>query len=157
MTKKKQQYKALIEENNNKPASMWKIFKELGATKNKSKGMANCFLVDGIEITDSQDIANEFNRFFVSVASQLKEPNVKPNFETLEKFCDEQVPNGTLFTIPNITKEKVEKYLRNLDLSKATGTDNIGPSKKISNDQEPTQSDPHPTLTTKREITKYIN
>ena len=44
-----------------------------------------------------------------------------------EKFCNKQVPNGTLFTIPSITKEKVQKYLRNLDLSKATGTDNIGP------------------------------
>ena len=124
---KKQQYKVLIEENNNKPASVWKIFKELGATKNTSKGMANCILVDGNEITDSQDIANKFNRFFVSVASQLKESNVTPKFEILEKFCDEQVPNGTLFTIPNITKEKVEKNLRNLDLSKASGTDNIGP------------------------------
>ena len=111
----------------NKPESVWKIFKELGATKNKSKGMANCILVDGNEITDSQDIANKFNCFFVSVVSQLKEPKVKPNFEILEKFCDEQVPYGTLFTIPNINKEKVKKYLRNLDLSKATGTDNIEP------------------------------
>ena len=85
MTLKKQQYKALIEENNNKPASAWKIFKELGVTKNKSKGMANCILVNGNEITDSQGIANKFNRFFVSVASQLKEPNIKPNFEILEK------------------------------------------------------------------------
>ena len=33
---KKQKYKAFIEENNNKPASVWKIFKELGATKNKT-------------------------------------------------------------------------------------------------------------------------
>ena len=81
----------------------------------------------GNEITDSRDIANKFNRFFVSVASQLKEPNVKPNFEIVEKFCDEQVPNDTLFTIPNITKGKVKKYPRNLDLSKATGTDNIEP------------------------------
>ena len=30
-------------------------------------------------------------------------------------------------------------------------------SKKISNDQELIQSDPHPALKTKREITKYIN
>ena len=59
---------------------MWKIFKELGAAKNKSKGMANCILVDGNEITDSQDVANKFSHFFVSVALQLKEPKCKTKF-----------------------------------------------------------------------------
>ena len=124
---KKQQYQALIEENNNKPSSVWKIFKELGATKNKSKSAASAILVDGKDITDPVDIANEFNHFFVSVASNLKEPELNPNFELLEHFCDERVPSDTFFTIPNITKEKVEKYLKNLDLSKATGCDDIGP------------------------------
>ena len=84
-------------------------------------------LVDGKEYTDPLEIANEFNRLFVNVASKLKEPTLQPNFERLEKICDEHVPNDTEFSIPCLTKEKVEKYLKNVDLSKATGSDDIGP------------------------------
>ena len=85
---KKRQYQAIIEENNNKSSSVWRIFKEPGATKNKSKCAAGAILIDGKEITDPQDIANEFNHFFVSVASNLKELELKPNFKLLEHFCD---------------------------------------------------------------------
>ena len=59
------------------------------------------------------------------MASNLKEPEIKPNFELLEHICDERVPNDT-FYITKYTKEKVEKFLKNLDLSKATGSDDIG-------------------------------
>ena len=31
------QYRSLVEENNNQPSNVWKIFKDLGATKNKSR------------------------------------------------------------------------------------------------------------------------
>ena len=124
---KKMQYRSLIEENNSKPSNIWKIFKELGATKNKSKCTTNTISVDGHEYTDSLEIANEFNKFFVTVASKLKEPNLQPNFERLDKFCDERIPKDTEFSIPFLTREKVEKYLKDLDLSKATGTDDIGP------------------------------
>ena len=124
---KKMQYRSLIEENNSKPSNVWKIFKELGATKNKSKCTTNTISVDGHEYTDSLEIANEFNKFFVTVASKLKEPNLQPNFERLDKFCDERIPKDTEFSIPFLTREKVEKYLKDLDLSKATGTDDIGP------------------------------
>ena len=124
---KKMQYRSLVEENNNKPSNVWKLFKELGATKNNSKCATNAISIDGREYTDPLEIANEFNKFFVTVASKLKEPNLEPNFERLDKFCDERVPKDTEFSIPYLTKDKVEKYLKNLDLSKATGTDNIGP------------------------------
>ena len=103
------QYRSLIEENNSKPSNIWKIFKELGATKNKSKGTTNTISVDGHEYTDSLEIANEFNKFFVTVASKLKEPNLQPNFEQLDKFCDDSIPKNTEFSIPFLTREKVEK------------------------------------------------
>ena len=121
------QSRSLDEENNNQPSNVWKIFKELGATKNKSKCTTDTILVDGKEYTDPLEIANEFNKFFVNVASKLKEPTLQPNFERLEKFCVEHVPKDTEFSIPCLTKEKVKKYLKNLDLSKATGSDDTGP------------------------------
>ena len=65
---KKMQYTSLVEENNNQPSNVWKIFKELGATY-KSKCTTDTILVDGKEYTDPLEIAIEFNRFFVNVAS----------------------------------------------------------------------------------------
>ena len=123
---KKMQYRSLIEENNSKSSNIWKIFKELGVTKTKSKCTTNTSSVDGHEYTDSLEIANEFNNFF-TVASKLKEPNLQPNFKRLDKFCDGRIPKDTEFSIPFLTREIVGKYLKDLDLSKATGTDDIGP------------------------------
>ena len=70
------QYRSLVEENNNQPSNVWKIFKEFGAIKNKSKCTTDTILVDGKEYKDPLGIAIEFNRFFVSVASKLKEPSL---------------------------------------------------------------------------------
>ena len=42
-------------------------------------------------------------------------------------FCDEKLMENTHFSIPVIEYKKVEKYLKNIDITKATGADNIGP------------------------------
>ena len=49
------------------------------------------------------------------------------NFDTLKRFCYDKLSENTSFSIPSIAHEKVEKYLKNIDITKATGTDNIGP------------------------------
>ena len=72
-------------------------------------------------------MANAFNKFFVSIASNLKETIENSNFEKLNTFCKNRVPDGTFFTIPQISIETVEKFLKHIDVSKATGCDNIGP------------------------------
>ena len=80
-----------------------------------------------MEKTDDHTImANAFNKFFVSIASNLKEPIENSNFEKLKTFCDNRVPDGTIFSIPEISKEYIEKFLKHIDVSKATGCDNIG-------------------------------
>ena len=48
------------------------------------------------------------------------------NFDKLKEFCDKKIPANTHFSIPCISQEKVEKYLKNIDITKATGSDNIG-------------------------------
>lgn len=124
---KKEQYRALIEENNNKPGSVWKIFKELGATKRNSQNNINSIIIDGQEISDSDNIATVFNKFFVSVAASLQEPVINPDFDRLKSFCNSKISNDTTFTIPPVTFSMVEQLLRTLDTNKATGSDNLGP------------------------------
>ena len=63
----------------------------------------------------------------MTVASRIKEPIETSDFDKLQQFCNEKIPADTYFSVPEISCEKVEKYLRNIDLTKATGSDNIGP------------------------------
>ena len=70
-------------------------------------------------------MATQFNNFFVSVASKLKEPVEKCNFEKLKDFCNSKVPDGVQFNIPEVTRDKVLKFLSNNDISKLS--DQIGP------------------------------
>lgn len=124
---KKAQYTAIIDENNNNPNSVWKLFKEIGVNKQKSTTSIPTVRIDGKETEDHTIMANAFNKFFVSIASNLKEPTENSNFDKLKAFCDNQVSDGTVFTIPEISIQYVEKFLKHINLSKATGCDNIGP------------------------------
>ena len=49
------------------------------------------------------------------------------NHDKLKEFCQSKLPENAKFSISTIDKHKVLKYLSNIDVSKATGTDNIGP------------------------------
>ena len=80
-----------------------------------------------IPIEDPTEIANEFNEFFVNVATKLKEPVPNTNHDKLKEFCQSKLPSDMKFKIPQIQKEKVLKFLSTMDVSKATGTDMIGP------------------------------
>ena len=111
-----------------KPGSVWKLFKEIGI--NKKNNNNNCIpslKVADNHVDDSCKIANQFNRFFVSIASKLKEPVKTSNLDKLNAFCNSRVPKDVQFEIPVISREKVLKYLTNIDVTKATGCDQIGP------------------------------
>ena len=49
------------------------------------------------------------------------------NTEKITRYVDNKIPSNTFFTIPHITPEQVTNYINNLDCSKATGLDGIGP------------------------------
>lgn len=123
---KKEQYTAIINENN-KPSNVWKLFREVGASKKNASASVFSLNVNGQKIENHEEIANEFNNFFVTVASKIKEPIQHSNFKKLRTYCDKKVPKDIYFDIPEITKCQVEKYLKTIDVSKATGLDEIGP------------------------------
>ena len=69
------------------------------------------------------------------MASKLKEPIHDSNFEYIKKFVDSKVDNNVSLSIPEINIAFVRKYILNLDISKSTGLDDIGPRiLKLSND-----------------------
>ena len=124
---KKRQYSEIINENVNNPSSVWKLFKELGASKRNIGTSILSLKINDKTIDNPAEISTEFNKFFVSVASKIKEPVVPSNFDKLRAFCNEKLAENASFSIPSLGHAKVEKYLKNIDITKATGTDTIGP------------------------------
>ena len=125
---KQEKYQTYIEANKGKPGSIYKLFQEVGAGKGNQRqsGIASVNTDENASTEDPTEIANAFNDFFINVASKIKEPAEPSNHDKLEDFCKSKISDNTTFVIPNVEKDKVLKYLLNVDVSKATGTDNIG-------------------------------
>ena len=125
---KKLQYQTFINNNKGNPSSIYKIFQEVGAGKGKHRqSNVTSVKVGDTLIDDSTEMANEFNNFFVNIASKLKEPVVNADHDKLREFCQAKIPADAKFSIPPVQKDKVLKFLTNIDINKATGTDMIGP------------------------------
>ena len=117
---KNKHFATLIDNSKHNPGNIWKVFKEFGAGKGKGSKNNTIFTIrkDSLYLDDSKNIANECNSFFISVAENLKDTR---SHEKLEMFCKQKLANQSFFEIPEITVEKVLKYLKGLDSSKSTG------------------------------------
>ena len=124
---KKNQYQTYIDNNKDKPGSIYKLFQEIGSGKSCRNTPISSIKNKGIHTKDPTEIANAFNNFFVNVAAKIKEPVSNASHEKLRNFCKSKLSENTTFSISPIEKEKVLKLLSTMDSSKATGTDNIGP------------------------------
>lgn len=125
---KKQNYACLIDDSQQKPGNVWKIFKDFGAGKRSSNNSNISSLTkNGRFIDNAEEIANEFNDFFIQIAENIKEPIVPTDHEKLSDYCANKIAADFSYQTPSLDAQKVLKYLQNLDITKATGTDDIGP------------------------------
>ena len=127
-TAKNDMYKNKIEKGKDDPRTIWKIFKEHGASSKKATNeMINGLRENDRQISDDKEMADVFNNYFVNIAAQLKEPAEKSDFKHISEFVNSKVPINTSFSIPSISNSFVNNFLKSLDSTKATGLDCIGP------------------------------
>ena len=127
-TAKKEAYQTKVEKGKDDPRSIWKLFKQFGMSKKGTTKVNNFEIkINNDIISDDQDIANIFNDYFVNIPSKLKEPIQPSEFKLLHNFVDSKVNDNTNFTIPFVNSSFVSNYLSNMDVTKATGLDCIGP------------------------------
>ena len=73
------------------------------------------------------DLAENFNDYFINVASNLKEPLEQSSFNELNEHVNANIPEDVHFELPELDENFVFKFLSTFDFSKATGLDGIGP------------------------------
>ena len=114
-TAKNNMYRAKTEKGKDDPRTIWKIFKEFGASRKRGTSeMINGLKENDRQISDDKEMANLFNRYFVNVAAQLKGPVKKPDFKHIKEFVDSKVPANESFSIPNINNAFVLNFLKKL-------------------------------------------
>ena len=94
---------------------MWKMFKEFCAS-NKKKDNTDCFKhnIDDNLITDTKEIADTFNDYFVNIAYKLKEPIEDCDFTQLKEHIDTKIPSNVSFEFHHITESFVYKFYQPL-------------------------------------------
>ena len=120
--------------NNSKDTrSIWKHLRNVNSGSNSdSSNLPEELVINDEHITDSVDIANKLNKYFASVAEILNDSNSIRNisnldFDKISCFIDKKVPKDIHFVIPFITSEQVFVHINELDSTKATGLDGLGP------------------------------
>ena len=126
-------YKNKIEEGKGDPKSIWKIFKEFGASNKKTDNNDILGLqINEKLVSDDTELAGVFNDYFINIAANLKEPIEKTDLSKLKSYISTKVPDNFQFELPNIDENFVFNFLSTLDVSKATGLDGVGPRLKLS-------------------------
>ena len=75
--------------------------------------------MDNNFITDTTEIADTLNDYFVNIASKLKEPIENCHFKELKEHIDSKIPDNIYFKLPFITESFVY-FLSALAVSKST-------------------------------------
>ena len=105
----------------------WGAFNALKRQKNSKNGPPHKLKVDGKEITDEKQMAEELNSYFISKVDKLKEKitSVKEPYDPvlhLRKFVPDDLP---VFSLELVTEEHVEEVLSKVKNTKSEGQDQL--------------------------------
>ena len=119
----------LQDESSHKPRDFWKNIKKRFPTKTKCNDLPPMMNFEGMKINDKSTIANTFCMFFSTTGSKLQQQVISLHDRIWKVYT-----NKRLGTHSNLSKSfhfnpvsplSVEKLLKSLKTSKATGPDNI--------------------------------
>ena len=121
-------YLEKISDKQNGIINFWKSFgKTINNKKNKSNLRLQKLIVNGEEITDDVEIANELNNYFCEIGEKLSS-NIKPTGIDFTSYLKKKI-NETFFLAP-VMEQEVRRELSTLNHKKSPGPDNI-PAKLI--------------------------
>ena len=119
---KKQHYQQFFENNIHNLKNTWKGIKEIINIKNKNKGQINAMSINNEICNDPLQIANHFNNYFSSIASNLQ-TNIHNSGQGFEKYLKN--PNQHSFFIQPTNREEVVLIISTLTQGKASGPNSL--------------------------------
>jgi len=119
-----------LNQNIGKPKELWKTLKDLGLPNKKSSGSTKvCLKKENGDICfDSNSNSEIFMNFFSDLAKnllrKLPSPPTRYTIASLINYYSGKTPE-TSFTLKPVSEEEVIKIMKDLDITKAAGIDNI--------------------------------
>ena len=121
-------YKDLLQENSTgDPNKFWKTVKSIYPGKAKSSSNSKVFEIDGKESTDQADISNGFCSFFMNIVASLKQKSILLKNFAWQFPASITKKTESVFKFQFVTNMDVEKIIKSIKRSKATGIDDLPP------------------------------
>ena len=119
-------YQNAIEENE-KVGDIWKCLRELNPKNNYCT--PNLLKNNGENSTNTIDIVNTFNDFFLNLSKQISscDTDNSRTLHVLSQYTDTKLRKNQQFKISFIDEDEVFSMLRKLNVNKSAGTDSLGP------------------------------
>jgi hypothetical protein len=123
-------HRNLLDENSSDPSKFWKNLKSIFPNKSEKLYTArSLFEIDGAKTADAHKISNGFCSFFTSIISTIKEKAI-PLRNFVWRFpasIRKRTETDINFEFEPVNKMEVEKLLKSVKRSKATGIDDLPP------------------------------
>ena len=119
-------YESAVKENKTS-GDIWRHIKELNPKQTTCT--PEIIKTSDQVLENPEDIANEFNNYFVNICQTLGivNKNNESTFSTLGKYVKSKLDSSKKFNISLISENQVFKLLNKLNSSKSAGVDTVGP------------------------------
>ena len=118
-------YRELFSSKTTTIKKMWKHINELCSNKTVKKVNINNIIIDNIEISDAQKIADEMNKYFCNVGKVLSS-NLPPPVTHFKDYMENSKKNSMF--CDTVDYEELAAVIDNLNSKKSPGYDEVGPS-----------------------------
>ena len=121
-------YKDLLHENSTvDPSKFWKAVKSIYPGKARGSSNSQVFEIDGKESTDKTVISNGFCSFFMNTVASLKQKSILLKNFACQFPASITKRTESVFKFQFVTNMDVEKIIKSIKRSKATGIDDLPP------------------------------
>lgn len=123
-------FKDKIKQNSQNPKKLWGVLKNLGYSDTVKGKSGNINLkIKGNLVSNPKDVSESFNRYFISLASNLRKqipPSInKYNEKTTQFYYGQKGVASDAFKLCPVIDSDIYKLMSELNINKAPGIDNI--------------------------------
>ena len=120
---KKDYYNQYFTENTKNLQKIWKGINEIISVKAKNYNNPTCILENNKTLTDPKEIANSFNKYYTSVATDILNERKYEGNKHYSEYLENQVDNT--FAIYECAETEIENIISSFNPRKATGPNSI--------------------------------